>query len=107
VDDRSGSRLPNIADGLRRLLDQRTEQRGEFAPQTAVMNHQGHRHVVRVANLSPSGAMILFSGDLQEGDSVELQLLDHGSMTGQVRWLRDGRIGVSFDDPANEDDRSE
>ena len=87
---------PGISDGLRRLLDQRAEQRIEGRTQTAVLNHRGHRHVVRVANLSASGAMIAFTGDLAEGDEISLQLLDHGAVPAQVRWVRDGRVGVSF-----------
>lgn len=88
-----------ISDGLRRLLDQRVEQRDDGDAQTAVLNHRGHRHVVRVVNLSSSGAMIAFPGALGEGDEVSLQLLDQGMVTAQVRWVRDGRVGVSFADP--------
>ena len=44
--------------------------------------------------------MIVYSGDVAEGDELVLQLLDQGSVTGQVRWVRDGRVGVSFDDSA-------
>ena len=91
------SKRPGISDGLRRLLDQRAEQRDASEIQTAVLNHRGSRHVVRVANLSLSGAMIAFTGDLAEGDEVSLQLLDHGAVAAQVRWIRDGRVGVSFD----------
>jgi hypothetical protein len=47
-------------------------------------------------NLSRSGAMIRFGGDAHIGESVSLQLLDRGSISGQVRWLRDGRMGISF-----------
>ena len=94
------SKRPGISDGLRRLLDQRAEQRDDVDAQTAVLNLRGRRHVVRVANLSSSGAMIVFAGDLAEGDEVALQLLDHGAVTGQVRWVRDGRVGVSFADSA-------
>lgn len=86
-----------IADGLRRLLDQREEERSDSGSQSAVMTHAGNRHVVRLANLSESGAMVRFRGDLAEGDVVLLQLLDHDAVTGQVRWIRDGQIGVSFD----------
>lgn len=86
----------SIGDGLRRLLDQRTEQRIEGETQTAVLNHRGHRHVVRIANLSASGAMIAFTGELAEGDEILLQLLDHGAVPAQVRWVRDGRVGVVF-----------
>lgn len=100
MEDPPAAKRPGITDGLRRMLDERAEQRSDAESQTAVLNHRGHRHVVRVANLSASGAMIIFSGDLAEGDELVLQLLDHGSVTGQVRWVRDGRAGVSFDDGA-------
>lgn len=96
-----------LGDGLRRLIDQRTEHRGEGEPQTAVLVSRGQRHVVRVANLSSSGAMIMFGGDLSDGDEVQLQLLDHGTVTAQVRWVREGRVGISFSgsdpDGRNED----
>jgi len=98
--DPPAPKRPGISDGLRRLLDQRAEQRDDVDAQTAVLNHRGGRHVVRVANLSSTGAMIVFAGDLAEGDEVALQLLDHGAVTAQVRWVRDGRVGVSFVDPA-------
>lgn len=88
-----------ITDGLRRLLDQRDEERSDGGSQTAVLTHNGSRHVVGVVNLSASGAMIRFGGELIEGTEVQLQLLDHGTVTGQVRWIRDGRVGVSFADP--------
>jgi len=94
--DPPASKRPGISDGLRRLLDQRAEQREASETQTAVLNHRGRRHVVRVANLSSSGAMIAFTGDLAEGDEVSLQLLDQNAVTAQVRWIRDGRVGVSF-----------
>ena len=45
--------------------------------------------------------MIVFQGDLAEGDDVMFQLLDHGPVTAQVRWVRDGRVGISFADPAD------
>ena len=101
MDDPPASKRPGISDNLRRLLDQRVESRDDGDSQTAILNHRGHRHVVRLANLSSSGAMIVFQGDLAEGDEVRLQLLDHGPITAQVRWVRDGRVGVSFDDSAD------
>ena len=101
MDDPPASKRPGISDNLRRLLDQRVERRDEGDSQTAILNYRGHRHVVRIANLSSSGAMIVFQGDLSEGDEVMLQLLDHGPVTAQVRWVRDGRVGISFADPAD------
>lgn len=96
MDDPPASKRPGISDNLRRLLDQRAESRDDGQSQTAVLNHRGHRHVVRIANLSSSGAMIVFQGDLAEGDEVMLQLLDQGPVAGQVRWVRDGRVGINF-----------
>ena len=40
--------------------------------------------------------MIAFTGDIAEGDLVSLQLLDQGAVPAQVRWVRGGRVGVSF-----------
>ncbi len=90
-----------IAEGLRRLLDQRAEQRTDGATETAVLNHRGHRHVVRVANVYTSGAMIAFAGDIAVGDAMSLQLVDQGVVPAQVRWVKDGRIGVVFAHSAN------
>lgn len=100
MDEGPGSKQ-GIADGLRRLLDQRDEERCDGGSQNAVLTHNGDRHVVGVINLSTSGAMIRFRGELIQGAEVQLQLLDHGTVTGQVRWIRDGRVGVSFATPVN------
>lgn len=98
MDDGPGEKR-GIADGLRRLIDQRDGERSEGGSQSAVLSHDGNRHVVGVVNLSATGAMIRFRGELAEGDMVELQLLDHGVVKGQVRWIRDGRVGVEFTPP--------
>lgn len=88
-----------IGDGLRRLLDQRGEERSESASHTAVLHHRGHRQIVELSNLSATGAMIRFGGEIAEGDEVTLHLLDHGAVSGQVRWNRDGRVGILFTAP--------
>ena len=90
-----------VTDGLRRLIDQRDEQRSDTRARNATLVHHGDRHVVDVINLSPSGAMIRCRGALSEGDEVELQLLDQGSLTGQVRWVSDDRVGLEFAIPAD------
>lgn len=104
--DRKGKRVDEIlepkrsvlGEGLRRLLDERGEERAPGS-QTAMLEHQGRRHVVRLVNLSQSGAMIAFQAMLPEGDDVMLQLLDHGPVKGHVRWSRDGRVGINFLEP--------
>ena len=52
-----------------------------------------------MVNLSTSGAMIRFTGEAHIGETVSLQLLYRGTIAGQVRWLRDGRMGVYFSRP--------
>lgn len=81
------------------MLDQRGQERSESASQTAILNHRGGRHVVGLSNLSATGAMIRFGGDIADGDEVTLHLLDQGAVSGQVRWNRDGRVGISFAAP--------
>ena len=46
-----------------------------------------------------AGAMLRFTGAAHIGETVSLQLLDRGAIAGQVRWLRDGRMGVYFASP--------
>ena len=90
-----------IPRSVRRLFDQRDEPRfdvqGEM--QTAVLVHGGRNQVVRVGNISASGAMVLSGEPLRIGEAVTLQLLDHGAVAGHVRWVRDGRVGINFAAP--------
>lgn len=84
---------------VKRMFDERAEARLEAESQTAVLSIRGRNHIVSVVNLSSSGAMLRFSGAAHIGESVSLQLLDRGTNAGQVRWLRDGRMGVYFTKP--------
>jgi len=84
---------------VKRMFDERSETRVEADSQTAVLSIRGRNHIVSVVNLSSSGAMLRFSGDAHIGESVSLQLLDRGTNAAQVRWLRDGRMGIYFANP--------
>ena len=88
-----GSMIPR---SVKRVFDQRSEQRIEAESNAAVLSLRGRNHVVTLVNLSRSGAMLRFNGDAHIGETVSLQLLDRGTIAGQVRWLRDGRMGVYF-----------
>ena len=79
-----------------RSIDERSETRRQAASSTAVLEFRGRRHVVRLGNLSASGAMVIFSQAPNIGEQLKLQLLDHGTVSAQVRWVRDGKIGLSF-----------
>lgn len=89
-----GSMIPRT---VKRMLDERTEERVTASSQTAVMEFRGRKHVVRLVNTSSSGAMVIFSLVPHIGERVSLQLLDRGQVYAQVRWVRDGRIGISFE----------
>src|SRR5262245_53552591 len=88
-----------IPRAVKRVFDERSEDRVETESQTALLSIRGRNHIVSVVNLSRSGVMLRFAGEAHIGESVALQLLDRGTIAGQVRWLRDGRMGVYFASP--------
>jgi hypothetical protein len=40
--------------------------------------------------------MVIFPYVPHIGEKLSVQLLDCGQVTAQVRWVKDGRIGLSF-----------
>jgi len=91
-----GSMIPRTE---RRSIDERTEVRHPSLSNTAVLEFRGRKHVIRLLNVSPSGAMVVFPHTPNIGERLLIQLLDRGAVWAQVRWVRDGRIGVSFTVP--------
>ncbi|HEY1144560.1 MAG TPA: PilZ domain-containing protein [Sphingomicrobium sp.] len=85
-----------IPRSVRRMFDERLEPREAAESQTAVMEVRGRKHMVRLVNLSSSGAMVIFPLMPTIGERVVLHLLARGRVPGQVCWVRDGRIGVNF-----------
>lgn len=81
---------------VKRVFDQRSEVRTSAESQTAVLAHRGRNHVVRLLNISPSGAMVAFPLVPYIGEEITLQMLDKGQISGHVLWVRDGRIGIGF-----------
>ncbi|HET9355412.1 MAG TPA: PilZ domain-containing protein [Sphingomicrobium sp.] len=81
------------------LIDARRHSR-HTDRRSAVLTANGREHRVRLVDLSDAGAMVAGDAALEPGTKVTLQLLDRELLRGQVRWARDGRIGVNFDDPA-------
>lgn len=82
-----------------RRIDERAETRHAAQSHTAVLEFRGRKHVVRLVNVSKSGAMVVFTHVPNIGERLPLQLLDHGFVWTQVRWVKDGRIGLSFASP--------
>lgn len=91
-----GAMIPRMA---ARMIDERAETRHAAASGTAVLEFRGRKHVVRLVNISASGAMVIFAHVPNIGERLVLQLLDRGIVSSQVRWVKEGRIGVSFDAP--------
>ncbi len=88
-----------IPRGAQRSIDEREELRHAAMSNTGVIEFRGRKHVVRLVNVSKSGAMILFPHVPNIGERLPLQLLDQRFVTAQVRWVKDGRIGLSFASP--------
>ena len=82
-----------------RKIDERAELRHAAVSGTAVLEFRGRRHVVRLVNISSSGAMVIFPHAPNIGERLPLQLLDRGIVSTQVRWVKEGRIGLSFASP--------
>jgi len=85
-----------IPRSVKRMFDERAEPREPAESQTAVMEIRGRKHMVRLANLSPSGAMLVFPLMPNIGEEVVLHLLNRGRVTAHVCWVRDGKVGVNF-----------
>ena len=92
-----GTMIPRSA---QRSIDEREELRHPAVSSTAVLEFRGRKHVVRLVNVSPSGAMVIFPHVPNIGERLPLQVLDRGVVTAQVRWVKDGRIGLSFAAPS-------
>ena len=79
-----------------RLIDERSELRYPAESNTGVLEFRGCKHVVHLVNVSSSGAMVTFPHIPNIGERLTLQLLDRGVVSSQVRWVKDGRVGLSF-----------
>ena len=88
-----------IPRGAQRSIDERGELRHAAVSNTAVLEFRGRKHVVQLINVSKSGAMVLFPHVPNIGERLSLQLLDQRFVKAQVRWVKDGRIGLSFASP--------
>lgn len=67
-----------------------------------VMMRSGAKtHVVRLLNISPRGAGLELGEIELQYSSIHLRLPGTKGVDGQVRWMRDGRVGVAFNDALN------
>lgn len=91
-----GSMIPRTET---RRIDERNETRHPASSGTGVLEFRGRKHVVQLINVSKSGAMVIFAQVPNIGERLPLQLIDHGFVWAQVRWVKDGKIGLSFASP--------
>lgn len=82
-----------------RAVDRRSESREPAEPGTALLEFRGDKHTVRLINVSGSGAMVAFADTPNIGERLSLQLLDRGVLPSQVRWVKDGLVGLCFTNP--------
>lgn len=88
-----GAMIPR---SVQRMFDERSEPRSAAESQTAVLTLRGRKHVVRLLNVSSSGAMLVFPQVPHIGEEVSVQLLGHKPLAANIRWVRDGKIGINF-----------
>ncbi|MCY7339236.1 MAG: PilZ domain-containing protein [Sphingomonas bacterium] len=84
---------------VKRIFDQRDEARGDADGVLAQLNWRDQTVAVRLANLSSAGAMVILDEIPHIGERVALQLPDGRAAPGDIRWVRDGRIGIHFAAP--------
>ncbi|MCY7398224.1 MAG: PilZ domain-containing protein [Sphingomonas bacterium] len=87
-----------IPRSVKRMFDERREPRDAANP-SALIEWRGTTLAVGMANISPSGAMVICNKIPHIGEAISLQLADRAPLPGVVRWVRDGRIGIHFTAP--------
>ena len=80
-----------------RSSNHRSEDRQPNVVESAILTAREALHDVRVANVSPSGAMVTTAIELFIGEPVEITFPDCDRLRASVRWVKDGKAGVEFD----------
>lgn len=90
-----------LGSAVKHFIEMRREPRIELDPasNSAVLVWRGRSDVVHLSNISPSGAMFLFDGEVMpnKGERVEMQMADRKKKPAQVMWVREGKVGLSFE----------
>ena len=96
-----GFNLPGSMIGrqVRRWFEQRSEPRVAPAVDRALLYWRGKTIQARIGNVSSAGVMLWLEDVPHIGERVSVQLLDQEPVPGQVRWVRDGKIGINLTGP--------
>ena len=68
---------------------------------TANAQWNGMTFPVRIRNIAAGGALLESSRDLPDGSQIQLDIPGCSIMGGDVRWSRDGKVGIRFERPFN------
>jgi hypothetical protein len=80
-----------------RSSNHRSEDRQPNVVESAILTVRETLQDVRVANVSPGGAMVTTAVELFIGEPVEITFTDCDRLRASVRWIKDGKAGVEFD----------
>src|SRR3712207_5123808 len=81
-----------------RLTNQRREERHRDILENATIYFRRRKYDVPVVNVSSNGVMIESDIEAWIGESVEIQFADCNRTKSVVRWIRDNRVGLEFND---------
>jgi hypothetical protein len=57
------------------------------------------RELCLIRNISAGGLMAHIYSPMRPGEHVRVELKSNHSLTGEVAWVKDGNVGVTFDEP--------
>jgi hypothetical protein len=87
-----------VARTAARITDSRREDRIRDLTDTATITFRRKKHEVKIVNLSSLGAMIETDGvEPRIGELLHIQFADCNKTRCTVRWIREHRIGLEFD----------
>lgn len=80
-----------------RVSNHRTEDRQPNLVDAAVITFRRSKYDVEVVNVSSKGTMIRSDIDALIGETLDIQFADCNRTRATVRWVKDGKIGLEFD----------
>jgi PilZ domain len=83
-----------IARSERRTTNQRRGERHREVVERTTIVFRGKKSLVRVVNISESGVMIESSIMPRIGETIRIHFEGFERLTGVVRWVKQGRIGL-------------
>ena len=87
--------MPEVDDGAR----QRDARTFTLLLVGQITKRGGPDGLCRIRNVSAGGLMAEVIMPIEAGDIVRIDLRNGQSQTGEVRWVKDGKFGLQFDEP--------